>query len=195
MDEKKKIIVLGTLFAAFIAVGAFSFIPKGQPQEFEGQTEEASAKVPVAEEKKVATLPNPRFAAPLAARDPFQVPESRLLPLEPEQPVRGITPTRPLQELAGNLPLPGTLGVEPVRIDGLALAEQQRPDEDPPFGYSVSGVVVGERPLVVFKDAQGNQRLVGEGAALDGDTRVKAVSLTYVSVSYRGKNLRLTVGD
>jgi hypothetical protein len=196
MDEKKKTLVVGALFVAFLGIGAFQFMPKDKGHAIQQPTEAPANKWAAAEEVD-ADLKNPQVAHHLQVRDPFSVPLGMMarstevapnLPPVPE--MRPVAATGPIGP-AEIRPLPGTLVVEPQIGGATALA---RTEEAPAFGYSVSGVVVGAKPAAVFRDGQGSQRLVTVGGSLDGDTQVKAISLTAVSVSYRGKTLELPIG-
>ena len=153
-DEKKKIIVLGALFALILAVGAFQMVggPKG------------GATTPVADKKKVETkgtekppLKNPEVGFELAARDPFQAPDSETPMLAPNktvappvtpQPERRVhqlpraTETMPYHPLGGQLSMDGHPGGLPAPTQPKAV--------EPSFGYSLAGVIVGARPAAVF---------------------------------------------
>jgi hypothetical protein len=66
--------------------------------------------------------------------------------------------------------------------------------EDHPFAYKVVGVIGGSRPAALFEDSAGNQKVVPEGTRIDSDSRVMSVGDGTVSISFRGKTLRLSVG-
>ncbi len=200
-DDKKKIAIVGILFLVVIAVGAFQF------------TTGASAPAPAT--KKLAALakpdapvvppvPNLAVSGNLPERDPFQS-----VVLEGEDvkatPISSPTPqTHPVPEpprmggrirtnRLGDVPvLPNPTG--PGGISG--SGQEVRPVVPPevPFTYSLAGILVGTRPAAVFRDAQGGQRLVQQGGALDGDTQVISIDREIVSVRFRGKTLRLTIG-
>lgn len=62
------------------------------------------------------------------------------------------------------------------------------------FPYTVSGTVVGERPLVVLTDQTGKQKIVAVGGHIDGDSEVVSVSNGKVTVRHRGKTKSMPVG-
>lgn len=92
------------------------------------------------------------------------------------------------------MPLTGSLTTndgKPVNLPmpTNAPAVPQRPD------YTVSGVIVGDRPAAVFVDSKGNQRLIQLGGSLDGDTRVVSIRRGKVTVKSHGKTMTMTVGE
>jgi hypothetical protein len=146
--------------------------------------------------EKAPEIKNPQVANELPRRNPFEVPGDQR-PKTPSQliaansrpkafppKIKGtLAPTAPMP-LAGSFgqmsPLPGAMA--PVH------------PKDEPFGYKLVGSINGDRSAVVLQDAAGNQKLVPEGASIDGDSRVKRVENGAVVIEYRGKRLRLTVG-
>ena len=214
-DDKKKLVVIGALVAVLLGVGAFTFLggesapapvatetskPTAEPSETKiTQVDENGAPV-VAEE---ATPPkNPLYAMELPQRDPFQASMSSADPYQqparkPLPPVSRPTGRRssggrsggdytipPYQPLSGSLPAAG----------GSVTLTQTGPDPSE-FGYSVSGTMTGgKRPVAVFTDSNGNQRMVPVGGSLDGDSRVVAVEKGSVTIEHRGKKQRLSLG-
>lgn len=187
MDSKKKTAILVALFVVIIAVGAFQFsgmadgspAPKAQAKDKKAKDKGAST----TEEKPAAK--NPAVSADLAQRDPFH--QEDLLP--PPTP----TPQQPVQQPRRVRNLPNMPELPPAQIDKTGLAglgvtpERQQ-------GYAVSVVILGSRPAAVFVDAQGGERLVPLGGALDGDTQVVGIEKGAVSVRFRGKTLRIPTG-
>lgn len=206
MDEKKKMMVLAGLGAVFVCIGAFTFMPKSEEPPVTEKKEVPAFLVENENAKANEAALNPTVVANLPARDPFKAPNSMLQArtdttvAPPPMPA----PTRrqdPPVRLAGKVkpfdlsPIPGVngnLGGGSGEIKVEAPAEEKK--EEPQFSYTVGGVAVGQRPAAVFKDGQGNQRLVLQGGALDGETKVIAVKLAYVEVLFHGKKLRLPVG-
>jgi hypothetical protein len=87
----------------------------------------------------------------------------------------------------------------PMPIEGLLPGPNGQPTgpavvPEPPFGYSVSGVIVGQHPAAVFTDAQGNQRLVQLGGSLDAETKVIGIEKGKVTVKHGSKTLRFEMG-
>jgi hypothetical protein len=200
MDEKKKLMILGGLAVMMLGIGAFTFMPKGD------QTPPPAEKKEVPEylkendaEKNAASEPprNPTVAMSLTARDPFKVPDTMSQP-KVVQTVANVNPLpKPRGEMKGTVKFNEPIKAVTVnQVPGVIGDEDIKPaePEKPPFGYTVGGVAVGAQSAAVFKDAQGNQRLVVEGGSLDGETKVKAVRMDHVVVVYRGETLRLPVG-
>lgn len=208
-DDKKKVVVLGALGAVLLGVGAFQFIGGGATEPVPAK--QAAKKTDPKKVDAKKPVANPLVALALPRRDPFKVPNlpgfrpdaskttPEPAPSAPPEPVQGsITPPKPLDEGSIGLenPLtPTNIKVEPVKSEPAPVTkvEPVKPPE-PVFGYTVSGVIVGERSAAVFTDAKGNQRLVTVGTALDGDSRLTKVEPGKVFVRFRGKTIRLTVG-
>ncbi|MCX7799531.1 MAG: hypothetical protein N2109_04230 [Fimbriimonadales bacterium] len=190
MDDKKKLIVLAVLAVVILAVGAFQFVGAGgeppKPKE-EPKKEAAEARRP-----SEPSLPNPQFANPLPPRDPFDPTTAvaslqRQTPQEPEP-----KPAPEPKPLTGKLePLPPVM---PSGLSGSLRLSPDKPAEPPAPKFVVTGVFLGEKSAAVIQDEQGNQKLVGQGEALDGDTRVVAVDRNRVVLRQRGKTVVLTVG-
>lgn len=211
-DDKKKLVVIGALAVVLVGIGAFSFLggdpappaPAAEEKKEGTATDPTVAKVD--ENGNVVGAPvqnapkNPLYAMELPQRDPFQgntfggqPPISApTLPPATKQPPRktgtrrsggseiGIPPYRPLE---GSLPMAGTANVTPTGPD---------PSE---FGYTVSGTMTGgKKPVAVFTDSNGNQRMVPVGGSLDGDSKVVAVEKGSVTIEHRGKKQRLSLG-
>ncbi len=63
------------------------------------------------------------------------------------------------------------------------------------FGYTVSGTMTGgDKPVAVFTDSNGNQRLVPVGGSLDGDSKVISIEKGSVVIEHRGKKQRISQG-
>ncbi|MFN3683935.1 MAG: hypothetical protein ACK41F_08370 [Fimbriimonadaceae bacterium] len=192
MDDKKKLIVLAALFVVILGVGAFQFVGGGaEPPKTEQKPKQEAAEKKAEEQPSV---PNPQFASPLPPRDPFDA-TSAVASLQAQQPKEPDPKPQPAPQpkpLAGKLePLP------PVSPSGLAGPIQLQPDkpaEPPAPKFVVTGVFLGEKSAAVFQDEQGNQKLVGQGEALDGDTRVVAIGRNRVTLRQRGQTVVLTVG-
>jgi hypothetical protein len=219
-DDKKKLMVLGALVAVMLGVGAFTFLggsPTPPPADVtakkDEETKEDGAKTVKVDEQgnpvvgEEADPPkNPLYAADLPQRDPFQEnalpgevlpPSAQQLPKVPTLPPvkrggsrrtsggggAGYSPFPP-PPLSGSLPGVGggTVSVSPTGPDPSS------------FGYSLSGTMTGQRPIAVFTDSNGNQRLVPVGGSLDGDSKVVAVEKGSVTIEHRGKKQRLSLG-
>lgn len=194
--EKQQVMIIGLLVVVILGVGVFQFTAGSAPEPtpVPAPTEsEKAAKKAEAEKDKVVIL-NPTVSKSLTQRDPFQpakfsAKEPDPVP-EPPKPSGGYRPPR----LPGNVNLPplgspsGEFGG--AREGGVA----PMPVEEPKFGYTVSGVIVGSQSAAVFKDAQGNQILVKAGAPIDGDAKVISVKKGKVTVQFHNKTIELPVG-
>lgn len=219
-DDKKKLIVLGVLAAVLLGVGAFSFLGGGSPapkptptvvEKDKNPGDTAQVKVdedgnPIAGSEGEEDAPkNPLYAAELPQRDPFV---SRSLPGEPVgQPPVLPPPSQPVKRSSngGRRHSPpssfGGGGYAPVELSGSLPAANggsvtltpTGPDPSIP-SYSLSGTMNGAKKIAVFTDSQGNQRLVPEGGSLDGDSKVVAIEKGSVTIEYRGKKQRLSLG-
>ena len=129
---------------------------------------------PQAELEAVSTVPKLATAAPVAQQKPSG-----------QRPVR-MGGTVPPFDPTGGLP-PGTGGATgPVGLDGGSPLRQ--PGE---FAYSMKGVIVGNKPMAVFEDDNGNQRLVPLGGSVDRDTQVVGIEKGKVRIRHRGKDKTL----
>ena len=194
--DKKKIAIIVILFLVVLAVGAFQFTSGPATPNPSGK-KIAVQKSLTADD--VPPLANPLVASALPVRDPFQS-----VKLEGEETKDPTSPAPPVLPHPTRTHMPGglsgafrtnRLGDVPI-LPNPAGNPEIRPMAvpEPPFTFSLAGILVGSRPAAVFKDAQGGQRLVVQGAALDGDTQVILIERDSVSVRFRGKTLRLTIG-
>src|SRR5207237_5169748 len=115
-------------------------------------------------------------------------------------PANSEVPSRGHDRLGGTIPPfdptnsgapAGGTGSPAVGLSNAPVLRQ--PDE---FGYKVKGVILGDKPMAVFEDDNGNQRLVPLGGSVDGDSRVIGIEKGKVRVKHRGKpqSLRLPEG-
>ncbi len=206
MDDKKKILVMGALFAVVIGVGAFQLTSGGLsgPQEKPkgASTQTATAEGEAKDGKKATEtefeIRNPLVAKALPVRDPFQEGKVTTSVKPPSTTPQNRTPNR---RSNGNSSIPpfnpnigGTLPGAYPGGTGTSL-QPGVPLRDPnAFTMSVTGVIMGTRPAAIFQDDAGNQRLVALGGELDGGSRVTGISRGKVTVSHKGKTVTLTVG-
>ena len=139
---------------------------------------------------------------PLNARDPFTqtgfTPEDINPPVEDEKPpVQQTTPPRNPGGSSGSEPLnPGGFDPMPGGWPGGPTGPiETTPIEEPEPTYLVKGVLVGRKPMAVFEDDKGNQRLVPLGGAVDGDTRVVSIERGQVTVERHGKEQILVIQE
>lgn len=186
--DKKKIIVVGVLALVIVSVGAFQFMNMGSSAPAPAPAKKEEKKSVVVEADKEEPK-NPLFIKPLAMRDPFEPPASA----QPKQPEVARTNT--------NQAAPSTMGgkLPPVEIGGgmPSVSDGNKPVIMPAptfqFTYTVNGVMLGAKPLAIFADAQGNQRIVPLGGSIDADTTVIDIEKLAVTIRFHGKTLRLTV--
>lgn len=139
---------------------------------------------------------------PLPVRDPFTVPAGlddriQAAPPAPVQqnpaPVSQSSNPQPPAMHAGNAPLTPPMG------GGLPSFGEGNEVSLPPVvakpQYTVKGIILGTKPLAVFEDGDGNQKLVSVGGSVDGDTRVVAIDKGRVTVSYKGKQHTLVIEE
>ena len=191
MDEKKKLAILGVLGATIVAVGAFQLVSGGAEPQPVKQTKKVVSPIKGDDKKEVK---NALAMLELPARDPFK--PAALAAINVPAPTAAQLGTLPLWAKANRKNPAAEL--PPFQIDksgslpnptvGPMIAT--RPD----FGYGLSGVILGSRPAAVFTDGQGGQRLVPVGGSLDGDTRVMGIEKGAVTVSFRGKTIRISGG-
>lgn len=190
-DEKKKIAVVGVLFVLVISIGAFQFVGGSEPPPAPAKTD--GKKAELAKEADANKTKNPEVAFNLSTRDPFEAPEPPKV--VPPAPVQEAPRPRPRRDDPGFTPMvPSGVQQMPAPMQGTLGATTPPKVEEPKFGYTVAGVMLGDVALAVFRDSGGNQRLVREGGSLDGDTKVLSIQKGKVTVSFRGKNLELTNG-
>lgn len=127
--------------------------------------------------------PEAQQNAPASTPDPEPQPQ----PTRPRPPRN----PRPMPEIPPMNPLPGSFVGNPGELQitpGEPLPDLSKPQ------YTLVGTVVGKTPVAVFQDSEGNQRLVKEGATIDGESRVVSVDKGRVVIKHNGKNVTLTMG-
>jgi hypothetical protein len=187
-DDKKKLAIVGVLGFIVVGVGAFQFMHGSAPAPVK---KPAPKQALVADAKDKATSPNPAYAAPLPARDPFKAPADSGMPDDQTKQPPTTSPSKGVSQpphMRGSVGGSGyTLPPGAGTVAPLAVAA-------PPVGYRLSGLINGQHPAAVFTDATGAQRLVPLSGSLDGDTQLIAVQKGRAVVSFRGKHLRLSLG-
>lgn len=214
MKDKKKVMVLGLLVVAMLAIGAFQFIgpssssaPIAETDEAtevtdpetttvaDGEGVEGEEGAEVEEEGDAKKLNIEGFVAEsFDVRDPFDVPsgvepEKAKAP-EPEKPVEPrVKPQQKPRSLPGEQPVnPRIFGDLPPLGGGGA------PVDNSPQ-YRVKGVLVGQRSVAVVEDEEGNQKLVPVGGSIDGDTKVVKIEQGKVTVERNGKKKVLSIQE
>ena len=223
MDDKKKLIAVGSLFVAMLAIGAFEFT-KGsgddtpaKPKDAKAAAKTADGSTPVGDakigdakagdKKADEKAKNPLVSLPLPARDPFKpisLPNPTPSPAAAAAPKPVAAPPKPRHE-SNRLPSIPPLGIEGTLppadqpgpngpISGPVGATSQGAPAVQTFGYKLKGTLMGDRPMAVFADSQGNERIVPVGSSLDGDSQVVSVSAGAVKVRVHGKTRTMTPG-
>lgn len=210
--EKKQILILVVLAIVVLGVGAFQFVgTKPAPAvatNSETPVDEEATTVDEADPSLLVDengVPLPTLNAAgqeivaLAPRDPFQVPSSELTanaPQVPPAPVQNISPpvTRPSNPRGNDPYIPPMSGSLPSGGSGFAGSGPVAIVESVP-NYRVMGVIIGEKPMAVFEDEKGNQRLVPLGGSIDGDTTVTKIERGKVTLRHRGKDKTLVIQE
>ena len=186
-SEKKKAMILIALFVVLGAAGVFQLMPGGQEPP-------ATKKQPYkpADPAAQVDLPkNPSVAYNLPERDPFAGPEPDVKAKPNAKYVEPDNSKRPVQPpgLGGTLPAPGPN--HPGTPDGKGSMSVQ---DGPPFAYALSGLLLGDRPIAVFRDSQGHERMIRLGGSIDPEAQLTSIDKTGVTVKYRGETLHLKIG-
>jgi hypothetical protein len=222
MNDKKKMMVVGALVAALLAVGAFQFMSPAPGIVDEGGSD---ASDPVAANPTPVDPAAPKkdpvremlislATGTATPRDPF-VPSGELLaefqnPLTKTPPAseaprpQAPTPSGPRRSYSESIeplrPMPGDL--RPTAPDGQGISGpiatslptpgQQNYQE---FGYKVKGVIVGTKRMVVLEDSNGSQKLVAEGSSVDGDTTIVGIEGSRVHIRQRGRKTEVKLQE
>lgn len=141
----------------------------------------------------------PIAATPFAPRDPFLVPMAYAANIPAQQTVEPPKPVQPTNSQPAGLGQSGG-GFKPVDPMGGSLPGGGLPGPAAPAMvakpmYRVKGILLGSKPMAVFEDGSGNQRLVPLGGSVDGDTKVVAIEKGKVKVSHKGKEHTLTIDE
>jgi len=200
MDEKKKVIALCALFAVMLCVGAFQFLKAsaGAPPVAKSGSSKTFAK----DDAKDVVALNTTGLTELSNRDPFDAPYQPHM----DKPMpRGIIHRENIAGSFPQMPDASQTKVAPITFKGLGVdpdpkvtsvpTTQTAPVIQPTFDYEVAGTMVGKRPLAVFKDKAGHERLVALGQRIDLDSRLIGVEMGRVTVSFRGRNLNLALEE
>lgn len=204
--EKQKLLIVGVLGLVVLGVGAFQFMSSSSPPV--STTEKKPEPDKQAEPGQTGDALAGIVASTSLPRDPF-VPGR--LPEQPKPATDTVKPTNPptQQESAGSRrigsrstpslpplrPMSGNIDLGrglPNPLGGEKASQTTPPGRTDDFNYSVSGVVVGQRPVAVFEDGSGKQLLVPLGGSINGQSRVIGIERGKVILEHRGKRLTLT---
>jgi hypothetical protein len=194
-DEKKKMAILAGLAIGVVTIGATQFMGHRRPPPVADPIKHAVADNDQPSASATTGLKNPQVADGLPERDPFQAPADTLpkdVPAPGSKPSEGPKPF-PHHGRAGGpkpfdpLPLPGSLpSSKGPGAPGTSLV--------PTPNYRCVAVIQGTKPIAVFEDVTGNQKMVRLGGSLDGETKLAEVHGTSVSIEVRGQRRRLSIG-
>lgn len=223
MDDKKKILILGALFAVMIGVGAFQFVKSGDPAPA-APAEKKSEETPAGDASATAepkSSPDESQGGDKASGDPTVDPALIVAAkLDPRDPFDG-RKWEKTEEVAPSVPPPAAAPKQPssasrpprgisgagfrpagVPIEGVlpeagapvaGMPQGQLPSVED-FPYVVSGTVSGDRPVVILTDPAGKQKIVPVGGQVDGDSEIVSISNGKVTVRHRGKTKTVPVG-
>ena len=200
LDRKQmqQLIVLGVLFMAAMGYAAFQLFfagSTGASTRSTATTEEAGQ--PAAEQQQQTTTEPAWLTSSEPARDPFvipsqfdnlkrsQAPSVRSAPPRPPSiPNVSALPPMPVSPVSGT---PGSISTPPVEIAA------PQPEATP--NITVTGVVIGERPVAIVKtEANADQRIVQPGHQLEGGYVLRAVSREGIVIERDGKTVTLRPG-
>ena len=83
----------------------------------------------------------------------------------------------------------------PIGGGNIGLSKSAPLRQPTEFAYTLKGVLVGKKPMAVFEDDNGNQRLVPLGGSLDGDSKVVGIEKGKVRIRHRGKDQTHTLPE
>ena len=136
--------------------------------------------------------------ASLPVRDPFQPSQGMEDSTTPKvvEPPKTVTEPRPprVASNGGNTPYNPGIGGSLPELGGFG-GGQLTPTTPPEPAFRVVGILVGERPIAVFEDDGGNQRLVPLGGSIDGDTKVTKIEQGKVTIERHGKAKTLVMQE
>lgn len=217
-NEKKKLVILGVLAVVVVGIGAFSFMGGSKPAPAATESTTASTEP----EPEATAEGDPSQTSEALPGDPAQDLDGDGQPDSPHptqfaglQNVNDLAPRDPFEPPAGAVVKKATPAPQPAPAPRVAVSQPHggidkgnRPWGPPIDGgselappvsiaptYRVKGILLGKRPVAVFEDSTGNQRLVPLGGSLDGDTQVTDISKGRVTIRHKGKETTLTIEE
>lgn len=216
--QKKQTIIVGALFAVFVAVGAFSFLGGGKPAAPAAKKEE-SAKVEDTRNTTDKTEIDPELKEMLkpefAQRDPFK-PLSETAKLTassvgaiPSATKLATTAPPRVQPQAvstdsnnGNTPMDPLPGTTVVATNSSATQQggpspaPDKPVRDPSIPpYRVIGTITeGTEPIAIL-EAEGGKQIMLKLGDSTGTARLLSISRRHVLIQYGGKQHSLSMAD
>ncbi|GIV21600.1 MAG: hypothetical protein KatS3mg023_3351 [Armatimonadota bacterium] len=198
MDRKQmqQVIVLGVLFLAAMGYAAYQLFFTGSTSaNTKGATTTTSEQQ--AKEAEPQTTAPPWLSSSEPMRDPFVIPPQfdnlkqnqvqtpRQAPRVASVPSVGTLPPMPVT------PVSSASGSSTSPVDTPAPSTPQQETQP---NITVTGVVVGERPVAILRSEGGNQRIVQPGHQLEGGYLLRTVSRDGVVLEKDGKTVTLRPG-
>ena len=186
--EKKKMAILAGLAIGVVTIGAAQFMGHRRPPAVPDPMKHVVADNDQTSAAPTTGVKNPQVADGLPERDPFQAPADTLpkdVTAHISKPADAPTPFVHRGRASGSkpfdpLPLPGSLpSSKGPGAPGTSLV--------PTPNYRCVAVIQGTKPIAVFEDVTGNQKLVRLGGSLDGETKLAEVHGTSVSIEVGAK--------
>ncbi len=200
LDRKQmqQVIVLGVLFLAAMGYAAYQLFFAGSTgASTKGSATTTSTTQAAGSEQEQQTTEPPWLSSTEPARDPFVVPP-QFDNLRQNQ----VQPPRQAPRVA-SVPSVGTLPPMPVAPVSSASGSSTSPVDTPAPStpqqetqpnITVTGIVVGERPVAILRSEGGNQRIVQPGHQLEGGYILREVSRDGVVLEKDGKTVTLRPG-
>jgi len=195
LDRKQiqQVIVLGVLFLVAIGYAGYQLFFAGSAG---ASTKSASAttQAQLSEQNQQTTTEPEWLTASAPARDPFVIPPQfdNL-----KQQARAQT-VRPASTRVASSPSLSALPPMPVvPVSGNSKENSQTsaaPETEAQPNITVTGVVVGQRPVAILRTEGGDQRVVQSGHQLEGGYVLREVSRDGIVIEKDGKTVTLRPG-
>lgn len=195
LDRKQmqQVIVLGVLFLVAIGYAGYQLFFAGSTG---ASTKSASATTQAqpSEQNQQTTTEPEWLTASAPARDPFVIPPQfdNL-----KQQARAQT-VRPASTRVASSPSLSALPPMPVvPVSGNSIGDSQTssaPETEAQPNITVTGVVVGQRPVAILRTEGGDQRVVQPGHQLEGGYVLREVSRDGIVIEKDGKTVTLRPG-
>jgi hypothetical protein len=203
-SEKKKVTILICLFFAVICIGAFQLMGHRRPPPAPDPKKPNSsglsnltitvASTQSAHADASGPIKNPQFANDLPERDPF-APPADALPKDASTTAASKPADAPTPFPAQKRHTEGFKPFDPLPAAGAISPVHGAPGSQPHSSQlRLVGVIRGFRPMALFSDDSGNQKLVPLGGRIDGDTRLTGIGEGSAFIDFRGQRRRLTMG-
>lgn len=201
LDRKQiqQVVVLSILFVAALGYAGYQLFftgPTGASTKSSTSTE-ARGESSQAEEQPTTVEP-PWLTSTGPARDPFAIPpqfdnlrRTQAASVRPSPPRVASAPNIGTLPPMPVVPVSGNAGSVPAPTNSHATSEPQ-PESLPQV--TVTGVVVGARPVAILRSEGGNQRIVQPGHQLEGGYVLREVSREGIVLDKDGKTVTLRPG-